>query len=212
MSERRRFFPATPVQRVPGRTVELEMQLRPEAPVVVPAPQPAPLGECDLVGAGWLLGSHLDSWYRDVLQVDALPDGRTRIWDAWGETVDSLWVGEPAHVDENGAARPIPGPGFRCVHVGVRDSEWAGLGSLFHAVLQGEGMTQAHWQFAWSGRAPGEPVSPLGHVVTTWGNVLQVRAVADETGSGGESLLTATAFCGGRPVDELTLRFEQADW
>ena len=36
MSERRRFFPATPVQRVPGRTVELEMQLRPEAPAAPP--------------------------------------------------------------------------------------------------------------------------------------------------------------------------------
>lgn len=41
MTERRRFFPATPVQRVPGRTVELEMQLRPEAPVLAPAALPA---------------------------------------------------------------------------------------------------------------------------------------------------------------------------
>ena len=42
MTPRRRFFPSTTVQKVPGRTVELEMQLRPVATAPVPAAAPAP--------------------------------------------------------------------------------------------------------------------------------------------------------------------------
>ena len=43
---RRRFFPGQPVQTTPGKTVELEVQLRPEAPVPEPAaPAPSP-GDC----------------------------------------------------------------------------------------------------------------------------------------------------------------------
>ena len=53
MSERRRFFPATPVQRVPGRTVELEMQLRPE-------PQLAGDCECNVGGVALLVVLNAD--------------------------------------------------------------------------------------------------------------------------------------------------------
>ena len=43
---RRRFFPGQPVQTTPGKTVELEVQVRPEAPVPEPAaPAPSP-GDC----------------------------------------------------------------------------------------------------------------------------------------------------------------------
>ena len=64
MTERRRFFPATPVQRVPGRTVELEMQLRPEVPEATPEPQLAGDCECNVGGVA-LLGLRIipESWY-----------------------------------------------------------------------------------------------------------------------------------------------------
>lgn len=38
MTVRRRFFPAAPVQQIPGRSVELALQLRPAPAVVAPAP------------------------------------------------------------------------------------------------------------------------------------------------------------------------------
>lgn len=48
MTQRRRFFPSTPVQTVPGRSVEFEMQVRPAGVVTVPTPTaptaPAPEG------------------------------------------------------------------------------------------------------------------------------------------------------------------------
>ena len=43
IQQRRRFFPSTPVQTVPGRSVELEVQVRPAGVVAAPAPTaPAP--------------------------------------------------------------------------------------------------------------------------------------------------------------------------
>lgn len=62
MSERRRFFPATPVQRVPGRTVELEMQLR-AVPAAVPAATAAELPR--FVADLWREGDQLMVLYSD---------------------------------------------------------------------------------------------------------------------------------------------------
>ena len=59
MTQRRRFFPSTPVQTVPGRTVEIEVQVRriapapaPEVPVVEPPVCPVPVIEPP-VWYGW---------------------------------------------------------------------------------------------------------------------------------------------------------------
>lgn len=52
---RRRFFPGQPVQTTPGKTVELEVQLRPEAPVPEPAAPAPPSGVCDVVGPALLI-------------------------------------------------------------------------------------------------------------------------------------------------------------
>lgn len=59
MTQRRRFFPSTPVQTVPGRTVEMEVQVRriapapaPEVPVVEPPVCPVPAIEPP-VWYGW---------------------------------------------------------------------------------------------------------------------------------------------------------------
>lgn len=59
MTQRRRFFPSTPVQTVPGRTVEMEVQVRrtapalvPEVPVVEPPVCPVPIIEPP-VWYGW---------------------------------------------------------------------------------------------------------------------------------------------------------------
>ena len=62
MTDRRRFFPATPVQRVPGRTVELEMQLR-AVPAAVPAATAAELPR--FVADLWREGDQLMVLYSD---------------------------------------------------------------------------------------------------------------------------------------------------
>ena len=90
---RRRFFPATPVQQVPGRTVELEVQLRPAAP---PAPPAAEEGcNCDVAYAlawperlspsGWELGS-VDS-AMDVLAFSVEGAGSFAFWMYWYEAM-----------------------------------------------------------------------------------------------------------------------------
>lgn len=55
MTERRRFFPAMPVQQVPGRTVELEMRLTPQPePVPVKPEKPQEPVVCEITYAlGW---------------------------------------------------------------------------------------------------------------------------------------------------------------
>ena len=212
MSERRRFFPSSPVQTVPGRSVELEMQLRPLAPVpaVAPAPPPAP-GGCDVIGVGWLFGSSWEDgneWWSG----ETLPDGRLRIWDEWNEDNSSVWEGEPAHYMDDymppHRPRTVPGPGFRCTYLSVA-WDWSSFGRTFHAVLQGGAMTDAHWRWQWPGRAEDEPLSALGHAVEAWGNVLQVRLTyewPDDYTRRYEELLVARAFCGGNQVGEVQLR------
>lgn len=53
MTERRRFFPARPVQQVPGRTVDMTGRLKPVPEV--PAPAATGGGGGDVVGVAWLL-------------------------------------------------------------------------------------------------------------------------------------------------------------
>lgn len=64
---RRRFFPGQPVQTTPGKTVELEVQLRPEVPEATPEPQLAGDCECNVGGVALLVElnadqSHSNSW------------------------------------------------------------------------------------------------------------------------------------------------------
>ena len=57
---RRRFFPGQPVQTTPGKTVELEVQLRPEVPEATPEPQLAGDCECNVGGVALLVELNAD--------------------------------------------------------------------------------------------------------------------------------------------------------
>ena len=57
---RRRFFPGQPVQTTPGKTVELEVQLRPEVPEATPEPQLAGDCECNVGGVALLMELNAD--------------------------------------------------------------------------------------------------------------------------------------------------------
>ncbi|QIL81792.1 hypothetical protein G7047_19120 [Diaphorobacter sp. HDW4A] len=52
MSQRRRFFPATRAQQIPGNTVEVEFQLQPEAQAAAEPSEPGAC-QCDIYGAMW---------------------------------------------------------------------------------------------------------------------------------------------------------------
>lgn len=212
--ERRRFFPSRRVQTVPGRSVELEMQLRPgaaapepvtrppappEPPAPPPPPPPAEGCGCEVHGAGWLVSGVGGL-------SEQLPNGQTRFYSQWGAN-ESRWTGTPAHYDADGNPLPIPAEQFHCHYVKA-DYSSAELG--LHAVLQGRALADAHWTFQWQGGALGEPVAPgyYGGVlrVNTWGNVLQVIG-SGISHDGTERIvgLTAWAHCGGQQVAELTL-------
>ena len=189
MAPRRRFFPSTTAQKVPGRTVELEMQLRPEAPA---APPPS-AGACEVLGAGWIT----TAWGAG----EDIGNGRVRFGPSYD--AHTVWAGTPAHVDDQGQALGVPGPQFHCVHMSAyvfhRPTAW-------HAVLQGTALTDAHWTYQWQNKEVGEPLSPAsGCLVSSWGNVLLVLGPEYLSGTSGSELLTAWAWCGGQQVGEVTL-------
>ena len=205
MEPRRRFFPAKTVQTVPGRTVELEMQLRSlSEPVAAPAPS-APPGETDLLGAGWLLPTLAD--HVPLLSYELLPDGRHSLKDPedWG-LLNSIWAGEPVF-EEEGIPRPIPGPGFQCVEVSVMTNHFvAWPGFTYFGVLQATTSTDVYWELEWSHPSLHDPLeSDWGNKVQAYGNVVQVQLMRNATGMSAEELLTARAFSGGVQVAELRL-------
>ena len=85
MAPRRRFFPSTTVQKVPGRTVELEMQLRPVATA------PAPGGGTGPANVTWL--PHQSLWGVGR-QTVFLGDGQWDINNGRG-IPRSIWEGVP---------------------------------------------------------------------------------------------------------------------
>ena len=205
MSERRRFFPATPVQRVPGRTVELEMQLRPEAP----APLPPAVG---VPAATWLPGRFTAMWQnRDPPEISAEADGRTRI-HFWG--YQTWWVGEPMLV--GGVPAPLPTPAWRCVQV---DMEIGWGESALYGVLW-DAPAGAEWVLAWDSPADPAPDLPLlqGWQVSSLGDRARVDQAlvtvvfVEGDGSSGEAQLVARAMLGDTVLGELVLNFTREGW
>lgn len=208
MAPRRRFFPSTKVQTVPGRTVELEMQLRPVAKAAAPAAAApsTPPGDGEIFGVGWL-GGILDAG--TSIRSELLPDGRwdIRDYDGW-RLESSIWEGTPVVVDPDLVVHPVPGPGFHCVELQVETTyyhDWPGR--TYFGVIQGTAMADAHWEFEWDFIAGGNPAeSRQGHLVAAYGNVLHLRAAATDTSSSLTDTLTAWAYVGGVQVGQLIFR------
>ena len=213
MSERRRFFPATPVQRVPGRTVELEMQLRPEAPVLAPAAPPPLPPAVGVPAATWLPGRFTTIWQNGGSpEISAEADGRTRI-HFWGE-YQTWWVGEPMLV--GGVPAPLPTPAWRCVQV---DMEPGWGESALYGVLW-DAPAGAEWVLAWDSPADPAPDLPLlqGWQVSSLGDRARVDQAlvtvvfVEGSGSSGEAQLVARAMLGDTVLGELVLNVTRQGW
>ena len=195
MTPRRRFFPSTTVQKVPGRTVELEMQLRPVATAPVPAAAPAP------ANVTWL--PHQSLWY-GVRRTVFLGDGQWDINNGWG-IPRSIWEGVPGNLDD---VRPELSAEFRCTEIEVVTTYLipAGRGLEYFGVIQGATLVDARWEFEWDPANVDYPsFSQRLHSAEVFGNVVRVLLTPPDGSLESRETLTARAYSGGAQVGELKL-------
>ena len=193
MAPRRRFFPSTTVQKVPGRTVELEMQLRPVATAPVPAAAPAP------ANVTWL--PHQSLWEGVLRETDFLGDGQWDINNGRG-IPRSIWEGVPGNLDD---VRPELSAEFRCTEIEVVTSYQIKLREYF-GVIQGATLVDARWEFEWDPANVDDPsFSRQRHRAWAFGNVIRVLLTSADGGLISRETLTARAYSGGAQVGELKL-------
>ena len=196
MAPRRRFFPSTTVQKVPGRTVELEMQLRPVATAPVPAAAPAP------ANVTWL--PHQSLWDGVDRQTVFLGDGQWDINNGRG-IPRSIWEGVPGNLDD---VRPELSLEFRCTEIEVVTSYWieAGRDLEYFGVIQGATLVDARWEFEWDPANVDDPsFSQRLHRAWAFGNVIRVLLTPTDGSLESQETLIARAFSGGAQVGELKL-------
>ena len=198
MTPRRRFFPSTTVQKVPGRTVELEMQLRP----VATAAAPAPGGGTGPANVTWL--PHQSLWDGVERQTDFLGDGQWDINNGW-VIPRSIWEGVPGNLDD---VRPELSAEFRCteIEVVITGLIWAERYLEYFGVIQGATLVDARWEFEWDPANVDDPsFSQRLHRAWAFGNVIRVLLKPTEGGLKSRETLTARAYSGGAQVGELKL-------
>ena len=196
MAPRRRFFPSTTVQKVPGRTVELEMQLRPVATA------PAPGGGTGPANVTWL--PHQSLWDGVERQTVFLGDGQWDINNGRG-IPRSIWEGVPGDLDD---VRPELSAEFRCTEIEVVTSAWIKLGRdlEYFGVIQGATLVDARWDFEWNKPFLENPAySRQLHRAEVFGNVVHVLLRPTGDGMKSRETLTARAYSGGAQVGELKL-------
>lgn len=194
MTPRRRFFPSTTVQKVPGRTVELEMQLRPVATAPVPAAAPA--------NVTWL--PHQSLWEGVDRETVFLGDGRWDINNGRG-IPRSIWEGVPGDLDD---VRPELSAEFRCTEIEVVTSYLVELGRdlEYFGVIQGATLVDARWEFEWDPANVDDPsFSQRLHRAWAFGNVIRVLLTPTDGSLESQETLIARAFSGGAQVGELKL-------
>lgn len=209
MTERRRFFPARPVQQVPGQTVGLQGRLRPVA-----APAPAVQAEGgdvgDVVCTGWLV-PWLCAATSEQIGVDVLVDGTTEIYGDITDPVtgisytaleSSLWAGTPVLLDELDRARPIPGAGFLCTELQIETTYNRPYpGRHFMALAPG-----GNWEAEWDSATTDPLVAASGHTVIVAGGTLVVVVQDTDTSIDQTETLTASAYAGDTLIAQLILR------
>lgn len=202
MTQRRRFFPSRPVQQIPGRTVELAVQLSPQGQTATADSGSGSGGgsssEPDVIGAGWLMSlAGGDSGMEEMEDGRWLIDGTSDML-----TRRSIWEGVP---DLNSYDMGIEGPGFRCVEIEMGHPPWETAALV--GVLQGRNLPQARWEIAWDRPSSDDPSkSEAGHQALTAGNMVWMRfQVWDGESDWGTESLTATAYCGDQQVATLKL-------
>ncbi len=192
MTERRRFFPSKLAQQVPGRTVELEMQLQPQQEVVPPA------GACSC----------------DVLGVALFPD----ILPATG----GYYEGEETPVFQTRSGigwesvyRPIF-DGWRLVggYVPIQ-SPWSEMGPVLtlRALVVGTSLCDVEW--AWTLDTPELPMGAYGSwwdgvTVEVQSGALKITVLSGEIDASVSdpwwASLSITASCAGTEIGQIQLR------
>lgn len=224
MTQRRRFFPARPVQQVPGRRVELAVQVRKEG--AAPAPPQAPVAG----GAvSWVAPSPLTPEWATT--TPTAMDGEPGRWMvSLADMVDLLFEGEVLpwptvefpEVDpgvgyrgepwwgEYGQQLPpnIPSGSWRCTRISCEMYERGEFAYEYLAgAYFGPGAERVQWELAWSspGTVPGS--SSDGSMAVPYGAAIYVYPVLHSSlFSIVPSTLVATAMLDGVPVG--TLEFE----
>lgn len=206
---RRRFFPSSPAQALPGRTVELEMQLpKPAAAQPVQAVD-APAGGGSV---GWLVPDLLTAAPEGLVSA-TLPDGRVSISGInygpdiadYRGLIDSIWSGAPPALDDYGHARPWPAPGFVCQELDIDASAVAQWPSpTYIALLHGA----AEWSFEWDTPFVEDAAYsyPSFHFAQIQGGVMRVQLNFWDGSLAIVQTLTATATQNGVAVAQLILR------
>lgn len=217
---RRRFFPATPVQTVPGRTVELEVQLRPE-PVAKAATASTP-GAGGAAAVTWLTPSllgHPDLYSIDhgdgVYELRSRPDGPAGPADMDGLEY-SIWRGTPVSIVDD-YVQALPGPDFHCTELELTTSvlPWDEATVIWsvYGVIEGANLSDAHWVCQWDLPSEDDPaVSERGNSVTTYGNLVLVTPHYTNGRQDYLETLTAIAYSGGAEVGRLIFRARGYGW
>lgn len=192
MTERRRFFPSKRVQQVPGRSVELDVQLQPNTECAGGA------CECDVDGVAWL--GDWFFWRSELQPAYMVKPTPTNAWMLpSGSRVDATnkWL--------TGCYLEIP-PEY--------SDQWESESELvsLRAMVMGRTLCDVKW--TWSLNTP---ELPDGEVYSSWWDGLEVK---EQSGTllvrvlpgvyWGETAwwaeLTATATCAGKPVGTLVMR------
>lgn len=222
--QRRRFFPARPVQQVPGRRVELAVQVRKEG--AAPAPPQAPVagGAVSWVAPSPLIPERFETtptamdgepgrWMVSLAgMVDLLFEGEVLPWPTveFPEVDPGVgYRGEPWWGEYGQQLPPtIPSGSWRCTRISYYASMHNEYGHMYYAgAYFGPGAERVQWELAWSspGTVPGS--SSDGSMAVPYGAAIYVYPVLHSSlFSIVPSTLVATAMLDGVPVG--TLEFE----
>ena len=235
---RRRFFPARPVQQVPGRRVELAVQVRKEGgEATAPAPTPVTpvlswINTPDEALAAQLLRG--DESGEIVFVVRSSDDGLTHIAHEYGGLwtrqpwVTTGWAGTPWRIQADGVPLPMAGPGWHCMWLSSRVSindglERLPLSTCYAGVVLGVPPERITWQLEWTSTADGESfipsvtdwgdaVSPNGHVARAIGCQVLVYPLFYGGSNQDEDRLTATALVDGAAIGALHFVAQRVGW
>lgn len=221
MTERRRFFPSTPVQKVPGQKVEVEVQIRPEGKAIE-----AESKDCVCKGAvaTWVYRmpdyrrpyvttvvdpettdvSFIEDLYDDSSSTyySALTRGFTYLGDFFS-LPPKLWANNSV-MYEHYPNLMVGGVVLDAWELGM---ETYGEESIedFFAFIFGDSLCEPHWTFSWNHPRADPAISIHGYRVETRGTLL--RVFLDDYvyyNFPHDTVLTARAFCGGKQFRELT--------
>lgn len=165
MTQRRRFFPSTPVQTVLGRTVELEVQVRPAGVVAAPAPAPVPVdpvlswvspdeGYAGLIqrfpDIEYEYGDQYEMRFEIVPSDDSLIHVKQQ-WRQWPPDVTTGWRGTPWRMTVDDVPLPMTGPGWQCELIECVVSINGDLPSpaCYTGCIVGVAPERVTWELAW---------------------------------------------------------------